>query len=471
MQIEKLQVVLKPRTMWESADLGTKLALRWILPLFLSWILLALPFLVIALQFERFLIQLLFLWWFKPLYERAVLMTLSILIFDGRLTIGGVLKGLADTRLWFYLSIFRFSWRRSENTPIDALEELDFNTQVQRRKWLYAGDNRIAAIVSLLGLLVEITIVLAVVSLYYFLTQSDFNSAYSGVLKILNINEITDTESILLLITIFVAMGVSAVFYVSVGFATYLNRRTIKEGWDVELGFKRIVNRLGIYVLAVSLIFPSVDLFAREPATNADTVLDEVLSAPEFNQSKTISVPEHLSTFIQDMLRVEDAEPRRYEIGMGSRILAWMLKFVLISVLIVALVFFLYRLYTTYGFSPATRRNKAGEPHQTVSIRALPKNLIQTINDDWSNGRTREALALLYSAAVVFIDRAYSCNIVESDTEGECIGKTDDIEADVRDAFRDITQIWLRRAYGNSTPTEASFQSALLRFQAHIAPS
>ena len=471
MLIERLQVVLKPRTMWESADLGTKLALRWFLPLSLSWLLLALPFLVIALQFERFLIQLLFLWWFKPLYERTVLMTLSILIFDGRISIGGVTRGFVDTRLWFYLSIFRFSWRRSENTPIDALEDLNFNTQAQRRNSLYARDNRIAAIVSLFGLLIEAVLVLAMVSLYYFLTQSDFNSAYSGVLKILNINEITATESVFLLVAIFVAMGISAVFYVSVGFATYLNRRTIKEGWDLELGFKKIVNRLGVFVIAVVLVVPNVALFGREPPSDPDAVLEDVLSAPEFNQTKSITVPEHLSQFIQDMLKVEDSEPRRYQIGIGSRIIAAILKFILISALIVALVFFFYRFYTTYGFGTSFGKNKAAERPQTVSVRALPRDLIQTIKREWSNGRTREALGLLYSAAVVFIDKEFSCNILESDTEGECLRKTGDIAADARDTFRDITRIWLHLAYANREPTEESFQSVLLRFQTHIAAS
>ena len=471
MQIERLQVVLKPRTMWESADLGTKLALRWFLPLSLSWILLALPFLVIALQFERFVIQLLFLWWFKPLYERTVLMTLSILTFDGRVTSRGLLRGFVDTRLWFYLTIFRFSWRRSENMPIDALEDLDFNNQVQRRKSLYAGDIRIAGIVSLFGLIVEVTIVLAVISLYYFLTQSDFNSAYSGVLKILNINEISNTESVLLLVTIFVAMGISAVFYVSVGFATYLNRRTIKEGWDLQLGFRKLVNRLGIFVLAGLLILPSVDLSASEPSTNTDTILREVLSEPEFNQSKTVTVPAHLSQFIQDLLKVEDAESRRYEVGIGSTIFAWILKFILIGALIVALVFFFFRFFTTYGFSPVSSKSKAAEQPQTLSTRTLPTNPIQTIKSDWSDGRTREALALLYSATVTFIDQEYSCNILESDTEGDCIRKTDAIETNARDAFQDITRIWLHLAYGNRTPTEESFQSALNLFQAHIVSS
>lgn len=469
MQIEKLQVVLKPRTTWESADLGTKLALRWFLPLSLAWVLLALPFLLISFQFDRFLIQLLFLWWFKPLYERAALMALSILIFDGRITLGAILKGFADTRLWFYLTIFRLSWRRSENTPIDALEDLDFNTQSQRRKWLYAGDSRIASIVSLFGLMIEAIIVLAIISLFYFLTQADFNSAYSGVLKILNINEISREESIFLMIAIFFAMWLSAVFYVSVGFATYLNQRTIKEGWDLELGFKKIVNRLGVFVLSVFLVLPSADLIARESAENTDAILENVLDAPEFNQIKTITVPEHLSEIVAEMFKVEDVEPKRYKVGLGSAIFAWILKFILIGTLVGALLYFFYKFYVMYGFRFSSPTSEKSELSQTVRIRSLPTDFLQTIRVDWSEGRIREALALLYGAAVLHLDKTFSCNILESDTEGECIRKTSNIDVECRETFREITRIWLLLAYGNSRPSEEIFQSVLLRFEKHIA--
>lgn len=470
MQIERLQVALKPRTMWESADLGTKLALRWFPSLAIAWLLVALPFLFIAMQFERFLIQLLFLWWFKPLYERAVLMALSIFIFDGRLTMSGILRGFTDTRLWFYLTVFRFSWRRSENTPIDALEELDFNSQSQRREWLYASDNRVAAIVSLFGLMIETIIVLALIALFYFLTQSDFNSAYSGALKILNINEISNQESIFLLSAIFVAMGISAVFYVSVGFATYLNRRTIKEGWDLELGFKKIVNRLGVLVFGALLVLPGLETIASESENEVEAVLSEVLDAPEFNQTKTISVPEHLSEYVHDLFRVEEVEPRRIRTGIGSALLSWILKCILIGALIVGFVFLFYKFHVSYGSGTFKRREKEPDFTQSSRLKSLPTNLLQTIQRHWSNREIRESLSLLYSASVIYVDAKFSCNIKECDTEGECIRKTRDIQVDARNTLLEITQLWMQMAYANATPSDERFRSALQRFERHVAP-
>ena len=79
------------------------------------------------------------------------------------------------------------------------------------------------------------------------------------------------------------------------------------------------------------------------------------------------------------------------------------------------------------------------------------------------------ALALLYSAAVIHIDSKFSCDILESDTEGECIKKTGHIDIESRNAFREITRIWLRLAYANRKPSDEIFESALLRFEKHIA--
>jgi hypothetical protein len=41
------------------------------------------------------------------------------------------------------------------------------------------------------------------------------------------------------------AIAIVEPFYVAAGFALYLNRRTLLEGWDLELAFRRLAARLG----------------------------------------------------------------------------------------------------------------------------------------------------------------------------------------------------------------------------------
>ena len=64
MQIEHLLLTLRPRTKWEAADLGVRMATRWFLPLQVAWLVTAVPFFVIALFIDEFRWQLFFLWWF-----------------------------------------------------------------------------------------------------------------------------------------------------------------------------------------------------------------------------------------------------------------------------------------------------------------------------------------------------------------------------------------------------------------------
>ena len=150
---------------------------------------------------------------------------------------------------------------------------------------MFESEERNDFSITLLGVLIELILIVSIVQLFTFLTETDFNAAYAGILKLLNIDEISGVQAIFLLGTIFVAIGITAVFYVSVGFASYLNRRTVMEGWDLELGFKKIVGRLGVAVLAMLLLIPAADVSAKTEPEDSTTVLKEILDRPEFNQS------------------------------------------------------------------------------------------------------------------------------------------------------------------------------------------
>ena len=468
MQIDRLRIVLKPRTKWEAADLGIKLAVRWYLPLQFAWLVLAAPFFFVAVQLDGFLSKVFLLWWFKPLYERPVLMCLSILIFDGRVTLRGILQGFADWRLWLYLTIFRLSWHRGGNAPIGALEGLDFSTESQRRKWLYEGEERNDFSITSLGLLIELVIVFSIVQLISLLTETDFNAAYVGILKFLTINEIGDSQALILLGIIFVAMGVTAVFYVSVGFATYLNRRTVMEGWDLEIGFKKLISRLGVVALIALLVLPNTAVIASEADESPDRVVAQVLDEPEFNQNETISVPEHMRDVLRWLIdRDYEAEPVKE--GAMGQVLATVLKLVLIIALIYVLCLFFYKFYNAYGFGSRREEDESLSLRQTERIKKLPKDVLKTTQNHWEEGRYRDALALLYNAAVAYADGRFTCSIRDSDTEGDCLRKTRNIDRSARNAFVKITRLWRNLAYGGELPSEEKFREAIQGFSDDIA--
>jgi hypothetical protein len=84
--------------------------------------------------------------------------------------------------------------------------------------------------------------------------------------------------------------------YVSAGFALYLNRRAILEGWDIELQLRRLDERLrgvATAVLAAAAVGLAV-LLAPPPALAADKSakqeIAEVLKAPEFQEYRDAKV-------------------------------------------------------------------------------------------------------------------------------------------------------------------------------------
>ena len=469
MQIDRLQVVLKTRTHWEAADVGCKLAVRWFWPLLGAWVVCAIPFFFLASFLDDILWQIVLLWWFKPLYERPVLMTLSILVFDGRVTPANVIAGFRDARLWSYLTVARLSWQRASNSPIDALEDASMEVQSQRREWLFGSDTRVDLLASAIGLAFEVIVALSIVFFIAVLTQSELNATYSGLLKYVNINEITAWQSFCLLMAIFIAMAISAVFYVSVGFASYLNRRTIKEGWDLELGFKKIVNRLAMVLLMSVLLLPTINAIADEPNEDHASVLAEIHRDPKFNQSKTITIPEHLVELVEQGARPQQVEVEQDRVTRAGRAFATVLKVVLIAALIVFLIFVFNTLFKREGGGSAQNEDEQLSSGQHAAMKNLPRNALELVPKYWRRGRKRDAFALLYSTAVEYVESRFRCGLNDSDTEGDCLRKVRGIDQDVNRAFEEITRAWVRLAYANEMPSEHDFELALHRLKNDIA--
>ena len=470
MEIEKLQIALKPRTNWEAADLGIKLAMRWFLPLLLAWTITALPFLGLALLwFDGLVAQLIFLWWFKPVYERSVLMWLSRFVFDDRPTWESTVAGFRSMRLFFYVSVARLSWCRAGDSPVDAVEDLDLGSAGRRRRNLYEYANRVDFVVTLFGLLFEVTLVFLFVMLFTLFTQSDFNSAYAGWLKWVSIDEIPQWKKLYLLGSAFVAMAIGGVIYVSIGFSTYLNRRTIKEAWDIQLGFTKLVNRLGVVVLAVCLVTINSDLAAQTQNQGQDRYMSvhDVLAGPEFNQTREISVPEPLVNLLSE-LETEAFSGERKKLRTNS-FFAAVIKFLFITLLILALAFLFYKLYRNYGLDWTSSEEQKTEIGPSAGLQSLPRNHRELIDRYWKAGKLREAVALLYRAAVKHVDTRFACEIEASDTEVDCTRKSRKIESNAREAFKAITALWVKFAYGQQTPSKQEFDHALARFDRYIA--
>src|SRR6185295_4622048 len=69
-------------------------------------------------------------------------------------------------------------------------------------------------------------------------------------------------------------------FYVAAGFALYLNRRTLLEGWDIEVALRRIAQRHAAAVVLLACCMLPLACLAAEKDPRHE--IGEVLQAPEF---------------------------------------------------------------------------------------------------------------------------------------------------------------------------------------------
>ena len=87
------------------------------------------------------------------------------------------------------------------------------------------------------------------------------------------------------------SMGLVDLFSIGAGFGIYVNHRTWVEGWDVELAFRRLGNRLrGIVGMLVIGLVLSLSPSLR--ADGAGEAIEQVLAHEDFEVHKeTIKTP------------------------------------------------------------------------------------------------------------------------------------------------------------------------------------
>ena len=76
-------VGVRPRSGWESLDLGFQMARQWWRQMWGIWFTLYLPIAIVSIAvFPNKFYAVLLLWWLKPLLDRAMLYALSRLVFS-----------------------------------------------------------------------------------------------------------------------------------------------------------------------------------------------------------------------------------------------------------------------------------------------------------------------------------------------------------------------------------------------------
>lgn len=513
-RIEDLTLVLRPRGGFQAADLGMGLVRANARVIWLAWLALVLP-VALALNLagwylDKLWLAGLLLWWLKPVFERIPLYVISRAAFGEQVSVGQALRAQAGFGLGSlpaYLLWRRFGLARSLMMPVDMLEGGPPSLRRQRRHALL-GEYGMAALVTWLMAHFELLLSVGIVALSGLMLPPDMlGDAARELWEIIRSGDNT-YSSLAMNGLALVAMTVIGPLYVGAGFGLYLDARTRREAWDIELGLRRLRQRLlalqrplsaALLAIGLGLVLTASPLARAQEAGHADaprkTVSDvdgpgpmkqaqqpvaaSQASQPAFARAVTDAYAH--PDFGQQRQRSERVrqeqetagKPRQKPFGdlveMVAGVLASIGSVVLYALLAIALVLILLaarRWLPWLRWHRTALTETAIEQHALSLPDTLPEGIADHAQRLWQQGRGRQAMALLYRGSVAALDRLGQQPLPAGATEAQCLRAARQLpEASQRELFSDTVRSWQQTAWAGQLPSEAGFAQLLQRLR------
>lgn len=488
MLLERVSIALRPRNPWEAMDLGFRMVREWWRPVYASWCAVYLPYIAVvtllAAPGGHPWLALLAIWWVKPLMERAPLYVLSRMVFGDVPRIGEILRALPrvyrPAPLWRLL-ITRFSPTRAFCLPVLILERLKGKPWRARCGVLLKSNY---------GTATWLTLVCA--HLEWILAGGAFYLVEMLLPRTVEIQ--IDNAHIfspgiatpylwMLYGTTVLAYLIIGPLYVAGGFALYLNRRTLLEAWDIELGFRRMAARLvqpaalaAAFLISLLCVTPGVTYAANAGVApsnqQAKAAIEQVMRRPEFNTKEITEVWEYKDKQPDKPRKTSDFNFEFLsQLGSG---LAWLVKGALYLALFAGIVWLvLYRerwLNILRGIKPAPA---PAVPQQLFGLdirpESLPADIAAAARDLWRQGQARAALSLLYRGALSRLASSGMLQLKASDTEGDCENAVTRVAPGaVSTYFSHLSRAWQIAAYAARMPAPDQGEKLCADFDLHF---
>lgn len=448
------------RSHYEALDLGIAMVRRWPRQLYFAWLVLAAPVFVLlnlVLASQPVLVLLVF-WWLKPLYERLPLWLVSQAVFGEMPTLrAGVKKlpSLLKPGLFGVLTWRRFSPSRSFLAPVVLLEGLSGADHSQRSQVLSRSASSASFWLTVLGMHIEQFLSFGILALAALLIPGGVDL---DIFSVFAVDE--PTLGFFLNAVYFLAAMIIGPVYVACGFALYINRRVTLEGWDIELGFRRLAARLaavGALFFAVAMVPPPA--WAEEPREVSAKAIEEVLGDEDFGGVETFRCPAIFCEPSTDDPEVTEATDLGWIADLFA-VLAGVIE-ILLWALLAALIAYLvwrFRLWTFLTVKDQTPKERVTVlMGMSVAPESLPDDPASEARSQWQNGQYRQASSLLYRATLVALLDRFRVPFANGDTEGDCLRKARASAPDTADYLRRLTALWQLVAYAHEQPSDAEF--------------
>ena len=473
MQPADIAIALRRRSPWEAMDLGLSMLQRW-------WRLVYAPHLVVAALIGaaafaagwwlgRPWVALLLIWWLKPLNDRVVLHVLSRAVFGER---QGTRRVLAQAGQWLRTGLVPYlclRWwpdmARSFYLPVRQLEGQRTSQARARRSQLGRRVHGYAVWLTLVCLNFELV-------LYWSLGLGAgllLPASASEGRNFLESLQSGDAWTWADVAAYAFAIALLEPFYVAAGFALYLNRRSVLEGWDIEVALRRIAERHAAAVGAVLIsIFTGIFFFTETAFAQKDPKQEiaEVLKAPEFPHQRDTTELRWRKPW-----ETKDREPgeRRdlswlgalgQALADGVRVLFWIAA----AALLAYALWWAARLLPQYR-GPATEPYRAPESlfGMALAPEKLPADVAAAAAALAAEGKLREALGLLYRGALSDLVHRQGLMLLASHTENEVLSLSKS------NYMKELIDLWRHCAYGRHQPGRVEVEQLAQGFRGFVA--
>ncbi len=461
MQPADIAVELRPRSAWEAIDLGLAMMQRW-------WRAVLLPHAIVfgavtaiacllAALLEKPWVALLLIWWLKPLYDRVVLHVLSRAVFGElpgtRAVFGAAGEWLGSGLVPYLLLRLWPDLARSFALPVRQLEGSRGRAARERLSLLGRRSRGSAVWLTIVCLHFEavlywsLQLVMTMLVPAKALEGRGFFEAFSASSG-WGWTQVAGYAGAVFLLE---------PFYVAGGFALYLNRRTLLEGWDLEVALRRLAERHAALAAAVLLGFaflasPPPGYAQEEAKRDPKHEIAEVLKAPEFPHEREVMrwTPRK---------RAEPSDLKLPSLAIGEA-LASVARVVLWIVVGGAIAFLLWKLYRALPrLAPEPReayRAPASLFGMALAPETLPDDLAGAASALAKEGKLREALALLYRGSLSQLVHRRGVQLLSSHTEIEVLALA---PGDCFPYLEKLVDAWRACAYARRPPEAGAVEA------------
>ena len=457
MNLSNLSIEVRPRTNWEAFDLGKSLLGKYWKIVYGPWILANLCLMLIFAPVCFYSINwAVFLYiFFIPVAERIILLIISRAVFGDNLGWKEALKlwpGQIKAGLISYNVFYRILPLRAMILPVWQLENLKGRHLSNRVKIInHKASNSagwIGVFFSILELLTTVSIMKIILD---FMPQGliDWENFWLDFFLV---------GPPLVLTILFGCVYVTVVWIVrpilvAGGFSLYLHRRMVLEGWDIELQFRSLVNRLTKILIPALIILSS---FTGNPLRAEDSpqkTVERIMKMEEFEKFKEIE-----SRRSKNRNNEKETSADFSNASFGAFFVK-MILIVFVILLIGGLIYFITRTLKENKIAMSIS-DKTQEPVRKImgmdiTEETLPNDIAAEAENLIRQGQLRAGLALLYRGALFKLVNQYGVAMKKSFTENDCLRAVKaPVPSNTSDYFKDLTNQWLLLAYAHVEPEQ-----------------